>query len=269
MEPASRLSTEHHRPFLSDRVSVPAIAGVLVCLRECEHAAADIADVSPKKGAQPYLRAVPSEGVEAGSKDATRGVDEARHADAAMGRYARGDAQAFAALYRLIAPRLLRHCVRLVGPADAEELAQEVFLKIHRARGSFVDGARVLPWAHAIARRSAADHRRRRRPEYSTEPVWLELRQEAEAACPESSYRERVLDASLTTELARMSDTLREAFLLVKREGMTCAEAGDALGTSPEAVKKRVQRAVSELKHGLGATGLMWTATSGHVEKTA
>src|SRR5262245_45968063 len=55
----------------------------------------------------------------------------------AMLRYQRGDQRAFAQLHRMIAPRLLRLCIALSGPIEAEDLAQEVFLKIHRARASY------------------------------------------------------------------------------------------------------------------------------------
>src|SRR5215468_3689874 len=87
-------------------------------------------------------------------------------ADAAMERYARGDEAAFAELYDAIAPRLLgflRKATR--DAAAAEDLMQQTFLHMHRARGSFIPGAPVLPWAFAIARRLLTDQARRRRVE--------------------------------------------------------------------------------------------------------
>jgi RNA polymerase sigma-70 factor, ECF subfamily len=74
-------------------------------------------------------------------------------ADAAMERYARGDEAAFADVYDAIAPRLLdflRKATR--DPFAAEDLMQQTLLHMHRARGSFIPGAPVMPWARAIAR---------------------------------------------------------------------------------------------------------------------
>src|SRR5215468_8274281 len=87
-------------------------------------------------------------------------------ADAAMERYARGDAAAFADVYDAIAPRLLdllRKATR--DPSAAEDLMQQTLLHMHRARGSFIPGAPVMPWACAIARRLVSDSARRRRLE--------------------------------------------------------------------------------------------------------
>src|SRR5215813_8272158 len=87
-------------------------------------------------------------------------------ADAAMERYARGDEAAFAELYDAIAPRLLGFLRKATRDAfAAEDLMQQTLLQMHRARGSFIPGAPVLPWAFAIARRLMTDHARRRRVE--------------------------------------------------------------------------------------------------------
>src|SRR5215467_1908558 len=87
-------------------------------------------------------------------------------ADAAMERYARGDEAAFGELYDAIAPRLLGFLRKATRDACvAEDLMQQTLLHMHRARGSFIPGAPVLPWAFAIARRLMTDHARRRRVE--------------------------------------------------------------------------------------------------------
>src|SRR5215510_2245393 len=96
-------------------------------------------------------------------RDGKPGLDGA---DAAMERYARGDATAFADLYDAIAPRLLGFLRRATRDASvAEDLMQLTLLHMHRARGSFIPGAPVMPWAFAIARRLMTDHARRRRVE--------------------------------------------------------------------------------------------------------
>src|SRR4051812_41474393 len=75
-------------------------------------------------------------------------------ADLAMERYAEGDDAAFALVYDALAERLLAFLRRRLGSMSrAEDLLQQTFLRMHRARGSFVSGSAVLPWAFAIARR--------------------------------------------------------------------------------------------------------------------
>src|SRR4029453_10505975 len=87
-------------------------------------------------------------------------------ADAAMERYARGDATAFADVYDAIAPRLLEFLRKATRDASAaEDLMQQTLLHMHRGRGSFIPGAPVMPWACAIARRLVTDSARRRRLE--------------------------------------------------------------------------------------------------------
>ena len=83
-----------------------------------------------------------------------------------MERYANGDDAAFGALYDAIAPRLLGFLSKATRDAAAtEDLVQQTFLQMHRARGSFIRGAPVMPWALAIAKRLMIDSARRRRLE--------------------------------------------------------------------------------------------------------
>src|SRR5687768_2273256 len=79
--------------------------------------------------------------------------------NAAMDRYACGDAAAFTVVHRGLYPRLCAFLLRLSGsPTIAEDLAQETFLRMHRARANFARGGAVLPWAYAIARNVHLDH---------------------------------------------------------------------------------------------------------------
>src|SRR5215475_3029690 len=97
--------------------------------------------------------------------DAARDPERDR-ANAAMERYARGEDQAFSELYDSLAPRLRRYLHRASrDPGWADDLLQQTMLQIHRARGRFIAGAEVFPWAFAIARRLLIDDARRRKHE--------------------------------------------------------------------------------------------------------
>jgi hypothetical protein len=87
-------------------------------------------------------------------------------ANQAMERYSRGEDPAFAELYDAIAPQLHHYlCRQTRDRTRADDLLQQTMLQIHRARGRFIAGAEVLPWAFAIARRLLIDSIRRRKNE--------------------------------------------------------------------------------------------------------
>src|SRR5689334_7805146 len=73
--------------------------------------------------------------------------------DLAMERYACGDTRVFTVLHAAIQPRLSAYLARMTGSRVlADDLVQETFLRLHRARATFARGSAVLPWVYAIAR---------------------------------------------------------------------------------------------------------------------
>jgi RNA polymerase sigma-70 factor (ECF subfamily) len=169
-----------------------------------------------------------------------------------MLRYANGDDAAFRELYGLLAPRLYRLC-RWLCPADAGELFQEVFLKIHRARATFVDSGSVFAWSSAIARKTHVDllRYRARRPEAALSSSQLELRPSHGALSPEAPLLERELEREVERELGLLSDNLRVAYNLVKVRGQSYADASAQLGAPIDAIKQRVHRACEEIRAGV------------------
>ncbi len=172
--------------------------------------------------------------------------------NAAMSRYAAGDESAFAAVYDGLASRLYGYLTRQTrDPARAEDLVQQTFLQMHRARGTFVPGADVVPWAFAIARRLMIDGFRRGKRE-----VLEDTNERDEPVATEPAADDLVQAQQLATrirrELARLPETQRVAFELVKQEGLSLAEAAAVLGTTVSAVKLRAHRAYEALRAVLG-----------------
>jgi RNA polymerase sigma-70 factor (ECF subfamily) len=170
-------------------------------------------------------------------------------ADEAMERYADGDAAAFATLYDELAPRLYRFAARqLQSRAAAEDLVQQALLQIHCARGQFTRGAAVLPWAYAIVRRLVIDLTRRR----GREDLRADLAQEAEgpssAAAPDEALHRKRSEAALRQDLLRLPSALRDAFELLKIEGLSVAESAEVLGITHGMVKIRAHRATVALR---------------------
>ena len=178
--------------------------------------------------------------------------------NAAMERYVGGDDRAFDELYRLLAPRLLGMCCRLAGPVDAEDICQETFIKICRARNTCGLEGNVATWAFTIARRTFLDRvrHRRRRPEFASPHAELGLQAPASTSCPEFAIDRRRFEQELERQVAGLSESLRSAYLLVKRTGLSCAQAGAELDSSVNAVKQRVHRASEELSEGM----LQWAS---------
>jgi RNA polymerase sigma-70 factor (ECF subfamily) len=170
-----------------------------------------------------------------------------------MERYSRGEDQAFSQLYDSLAPRLHQYLLRASRDATrADDLLQQTMLRIHRARGRFIVGAEVLPWAFAIARRLFIDSIRRRKGEqtggYEASPVEVAADQRPADELVDSQR----LGGAIEAQLERLPESHRVAFELIQKEGLSIREAAEVLGTTPNAVKLRAHRAYVALRSALG-----------------
>lgn len=175
----------------------------------------------------------------------------------AMDRYASGDASAFAHLHRALYPRLRAYLVRMRGSAHvADDLVQETFLRMHRARATFARGASVVPWMYTIARNVLIDHTRSAKAragaelpvDDAPEPVDTAADTESAAVASEAA---RVVERVL----ARLPAAQREAFILLRYEGLSVNDAANVLGATPSAVKLRAFRAYEALRAALAPAG--------------
>jgi RNA polymerase sigma-70 factor (ECF subfamily) len=177
-------------------------------------------------------------------------------ADAAMERYARGDEAALADLYDAIVPRLLDFLRRATrDPFAAEDLMQQTLLHMHRARGCFIPGAPVMPWAYAIARRLVIDRARRRRVErrvFSDTPAadddWMTYDPTAVTAAADNLVHTRRLAWRIQQRIDALPELQRTAYRLLRQEGLSLKRAAEVLGTSVTAVKLRAHRASVALR---------------------
>ena len=171
--------------------------------------------------------------------------------DALMNRYAQGDDAAFAELYALMAPRLRGFLVRLTGSVGlADELGQEVFLRLHRSRGAFAEGAAALPWMYTLARNVFFDHQRQRkvRSVVVADDDGMDQHADAMERRPDQVALARDTLAVVKDTLASLPIAQREAFVLLRFEGLSVAEAALVLGTTESSVKARAFRAYEALR---------------------
>ena len=167
-----------------------------------------------------------------------------------MERYAAGDDCAFAAVYDGVAPRVYALALRALGDAGlAEDVVQRTLLNIHRARGAFVRGAEVMPWAYAIARRLIVDTARRRARERRLAEV---APAPMAPAPPDAGIAAAETAASLALAFAALPETQRTA-LDLRGRGVPLAVSAQAQGTTVTAVKLRLHRAVGSLRAALRA----------------
>jgi RNA polymerase sigma-70 factor (ECF subfamily) len=176
-------------------------------------------------------------------------AEGASRADRAMDRYACGEEAAFVELYDELAPRLHRFALRWTrNRSAAEDTVQQTLLQIHAARHRFVRGGAVIPWAYAIARRLLIDLGRRGvREELRAHDV-RDAEEPATGPSPEEALHRRRVEAEARRDLASLPAGWREAFELVKFEGLSIAETAEVLGITRGMVKIRAHRATVALR---------------------
>lgn len=177
--------------------------------------------------------------------------------DALLVLVARGDEDAFARLYDLLAPQVFGLIRRLVrDPARAEEVTQEVFVELWRTATRF-DPARgsVHGWALTVAHRRAVD---RVRSEQASSD--RERRAAAESGTPPYDEVVEQVTTSLEREQVRnclrsLTDLQREAVTLAYYGGYTYREVADLLDANLATVKTRMRDGLVRLRDCLGVAG--------------
>ncbi len=165
-----------------------------------------------------------------------------------------GDGGAFDALFRRWAGPMLRYLERMVrDAATAEELVQETFLRVFRARERYQPEARFSTWLYTIATNLALNELRRPRRR-SVHRSAGESDDEGAAPPLESGEpraddvaHARQLGAAVQRELAALPERQRAALLLSAVDGTSYAEIAVALGVTEKAVKALVHRARATL----------------------
>jgi RNA polymerase sigma-70 factor (ECF subfamily) len=174
-----------------------------------------------------------------------------------MKRYCEGDRRAFDSLYKLVAPKLLRYLVRLCGDlSTAEDLLQLSFLKIHKARSSYIEGAQPLPWMYTIAHRTFLDETRRRKRSRMVDVAGEVPEQVASInGLPASEQKEPTDSEQLGKTMAALQAlplSQRQAVVLIKLDGKSMQEAAQIAGTTTGAMKVRAHRGYAALRKMLG-----------------
>ena len=174
-------------------------------------------------------------------------VTEAQHEIALMKRVGQGDARA----YRELSERHLRSIVayadRLLGqPAEAEDVAQETFLRLWKDAGRWQPRARLSTWLHRMAHNLCIDRLRKRR---ETSPEHLDRQSAGDR--PSTLLARKQIAQQVDAALHGLPERQRAAIQLVHYQGLTNIETAEVLDVGVEAVESLLSRARKTLRERL------------------
>lgn len=176
--------------------------------------------------------------------------------EALMLAYRDGDAGAFDALYARHRGGTYRYLLRQCrNAALAEEMFQDVWMNLIRARAGYTVQARFTTWLYRIAHNRLMDHFRRQGNEtLSLDDDTATPQDEPEAprsADPAAGAEARAQAAQLLAELGKLPAEQREAFVLQQEGGMSIEEIAEATGVTRETAKSRLRYALAKLREGM------------------
>jgi RNA polymerase sigma-70 factor, ECF subfamily len=162
--------------------------------------------------------------------------------DQLMVRYQQADQAATAALIERLSPRLYWFFASQMGSrTDADDMLQDLWLRIHRVRHTYRPGEPLLPWVYAIAHRVRIDTYRRR---------YRMSREISVDALPEPAAREenQVSRLAFHELLATLPEGQREVLTMLKVGGLSLEEVARATSSTVGAVKQKAHRAYQRLR---------------------
>ncbi len=175
-------------------------------------------------------------------------MDHIPEDSALMLRYQDGDVTAFETLYRRHNDALYRYLLRLCQHrANAEDVFQEVWGKIVKARASYRPTAKFTTFMYRVAHNCFIDHVRRNKRHANN----TELEPDLYAGTTESpdTITERCLARErLVLALADLPEEQRDAFLLHEEAGLSIDQIASVTGSNRETAKSRLRYAVSKLR---------------------
>jgi RNA polymerase sigma-70 factor (ECF subfamily) len=178
-----------------------------------------------------------------------------------VSRAAGGDASAFQALVERHRSMVYRVAYQFAGNHyDAEDIAQEVFIKVYRSLERFRHEAQLSSWLYRIVMNACIDHRRRHLPAgaapFGEEAEHKMLNAPEETPGPEQRAYAGELGAVLESAIADLPKGQRIVFVMRHHEGLKLCEIAEALGLAEGTVKRQLHAAVHRLRQALSSTNV-------------
>jgi len=168
----------------------------------------------------------------------------------------------FEQIYAEFQPKIYRYLIRMIGNKDAEDLSQDVFVKVNKALATFNNQSQLSTWIYQIATNAAIDRMRSRSfKQESTETYCLtEADQCREVGCSykkplliEEKIIRKEMNECIQGYIAILPENYRAAIILSEIEGLKNSQIASILGLSIDAVKIRLHRGKRKLKELLSA----------------
>lgn len=185
-------------------------------------------------------------------------MEESRTDETLMLAYRDGDAAAFEVLYARHRGRLFRYLLHQCAQRDqADEIFQEVWMSVIRARSGYEVSARFTTWLFRIAHNRLIDvyRARGRLAEFEIDACDSEgdppIQQAPVSEQPEQIYERALVAGNMVAAIEALPAPQREAFLLAAEAGLTVEEIGNATGAGYETAKSRLRYAYARLRREL------------------
>jgi len=173
-----------------------------------------------------------------------------------INRFKNGDVLVFEDVVLKYRDRIYNLCSYMLGNVhDAEDAAQNTFIKAYQNLSKFNHSASLYTWLYRIAVNTCIDHKRRpfflsifTRSETGEE---LAIEQISDSPSPEKVYDSKQIQDALQEALRKLSPKMRAVIVLKELEGLSYEEIADTLDISIGTVKSRISRARDDLKVSL------------------
>lgn len=168
----------------------------------------------------------------------------------------------FEQVYKEFRPKIYRYLIRLIGNTDAEDLTQDVFVKINKALATFNNQSQLSTWIYQIATNAAIDRMRSYsfKRESTENYCLIETDQRKEIECfynktllTEEKVIRKEMNECIQEYIAILPENYRAAIILSEIEGMKNSEIASILGINIGTVKIRLHRGKEKLKELLSA----------------
>jgi RNA polymerase sigma-70 factor (ECF subfamily) len=183
-----------------------------------------------------------------------------------ISRAAGGDAAAFQALVERHRSMVYRVAYQFGGNHhDAEDITQEVFIKVYRSLDRFRQDAQLTSWLYRIVMNACIDHRRRHQPvgsaPFGEEAELRLLNTPEETPDPEARAYAGELGQVLEAEINRLPKGQRVVFVMRHHQGLKLGEIAAALGLAEGTVKRQLHAAVHRLRGALASAHVALSAS--------
>lgn len=171
----------------------------------------------------------------------------------------------FQKIYDDFQPRILRYLIRLVGESEAEDVTQEIFVKVSQALENFRGESKLSTWLYRIATNTALD--RLRSPSFQriaqkklsddsiekseVEPEDKDISTGEKTPSVEQQFVRKEMNKCIRDFIEELPENYRAVVVLSELEGLSNTEIAEILGVTLDTVKIRLHRARAKLKKEL------------------